>query len=132
MTPHAHRMSNPAPRAIIVDDSPSTSLVLEFMLEDLGFDVTSLHQPEQVLSHLASHHYDVMILDWMMPQIDGITLLPLMREHSEWSAMKIIMCTGRTGTNDKSNALEQGADWFLTKPVKMDTLRECLKALELL
>ena len=117
------------PRALIVDDNSSTSLVLEFMLEVLGYDVLCLHDPQKAMEHLRDHRYDVMILDWMMPHIDGITMLPELRARPELDAMQIIMCTARTGTNDKQEALNKGANWFLNKPVSIDVLRACLQSL---
>lgn len=119
-------------RAIIVDDNPSTAMVLEFILEELGIESDSMYQPEQVQEHLQSQCYDFMLLDWMMPVMDGIELLTALRQDPRTTQTKVIMCTARTSDDDKKTALKSGADAFLNKPITVAKVRETLQSLDLL
>jgi CheY-like chemotaxis protein len=119
-------------RALIVDDNPSNAMVVEFILEKLGLEYASLHHPEDVMEHLKTCRYDVMLLDWMMPNIDGIELLRTIRAKPEMASLKVIMCTARSGDSDRQTALNAGADAYLPKPLSLNTIRESLRGLELL
>lgn len=118
-------------RALIVDDNPSNAMVAEFILEKLGLESESLHLPETVMEHITTHRYDVMLLDWMMPNLNGIDLLKSLRAQPELAELKIIMCSARRGDADRQTALNAGANYYLPKPIALETMREALQALEL-
>lgn len=118
-------------RALIVDDNPSSSMVMEFILHELRIDSDSLHQPEKVMAHLSTNSYDLLLLDWMMPNIDGLELLAHIRSDSKLMHLPVIMCTARSSERDKQTALGAGANVFLPKPITLINVRECLHSMGL-
>ncbi len=119
-------------RALIVDDNPNNAMVAEFILEKLGLESESIHHPEAVMEHLINHAYDVMLLDWMMPNLNGLELLQTIRAKPEIAELKIIMCTARSGDSDRQSALNAGANLYLPKPLSLHSIRESLEKLQLL
>ena len=116
-------------RAIIIDDNANNRMVAELLLESLAIDAASCGDVPSALSHVATGEYDVILLDWMMPEIDGIEFLELLRESEAGKAIKVIMCTAKEGEASKQQALNAGADAFLTKPLMADTLKAAIDEL---
>ncbi|MGO9378961.1 MAG: HD domain-containing phosphohydrolase [Dissulfurispiraceae bacterium] len=109
-------MNHLAMKAVVVDDSRPNLLLVEAMAKTIGLEVSSFINPVEALAHVRKHGADMILTDYSMPQMDGITLLKeIRRTHKD---VPIIMITA--ADNDTSlelDALESGVTDFLTKPI---------------
>jgi len=113
---------------LIIDDNADNRLIARLMLEELGIHATEAGSVVEGLSLVTSGDVDFVLLDWMMPDIDGIEFLELLRESAEGRKAKIIMCTAKTSEADKAKALANGATGFLAKPITTARLSQALNA----
>ena len=115
-----------AKRILLVDDEPLIVKGLKYTLEQEGFETDSAADGEEALTKFFSGHFDFILLDVMLPKIDGITVCQRIREHSN---VPIIMLTAKGEQIDKILGLEYGADDYMTKPFSMRELIARCKAL---
>ncbi len=101
------------PKLLIIDDDISLNELLENYLSDFGFDVKSVTKPRMGLSYLESEEFELVILDVMMPEMDGFEVLKEIRGKSN---IPVIMLTARGDVMDRVLGLELGADDYLPKP----------------
>jgi CheY-like chemotaxis protein len=119
-------------RVLVVDDEIDTLNLLRTILEISGYQaVTTLNSVEAIM--LAEmEHPDCILLDIMMPQLDGFTLCKMMRLHPATMSLPIIFVTAYSALDIEERRLEAGADMVLPKPIGMDVLIEAVeKAAEL-
>jgi DNA-binding response OmpR family regulator len=114
-------------RLLIVEDHKPLVRSLKRGLEEEGFAVDVAEDGEEADYKVRSATYDVVILDVMLPKIDGLTLLKKWRE--EKILTHILMLTARDSTEDKVQGLDHGADDYLTKPFQLEELLARLRAL---
>lgn len=107
----------PPVRILVVDDEPFNIDLLEQQLEEQGYQTITATNGHEALEVLAADKPDLVLLDWMMPGLDGIAVLQRMRADPAWSRMPVIMMTARTTTEDKVQGLDAGADDYVTKPI---------------
>jgi DNA-binding response OmpR family regulator len=100
-------------RLMIIDDDVNLNELLKNYLSDFGFDVNTATRPRKGLLKLESGEYDLVVLDVMMPEMDGFAVLKEIREKSN---MPVIMLTARGEVMDRVLGLELGADDYLAKP----------------
>jgi len=98
---------------LVVDDDPRICRVLAHYLGQEGYEVRTALDGEEMRRRIAEGPPDLVILDLMLPDEDGLTLARELRAHSD---VPIIILTGKTGTTEEVAALEVGADDFITKP----------------
>ncbi|MDR5659696.1 response regulator transcription factor [Serpentinicella sp. ANB-PHB4] len=98
---------------LIVDDEKTLVKGLKRSLETEGYQVSVAFEGEEALKFINHHTYDLIILDLMLPKIDGISLCRMIRQKQD---TPIIMLTARDGDIDKILGLEMGADDYMTKP----------------
>jgi len=103
---------------IIDDDAEMTGLLNEF-LEDHKYGVQIFHNPLEALEYLQTNSADLVLLDIMMPEMDGLNVLRKIREHSE---IPVMMLTAKGDVSDKVVGLELGADDYLPKPFEPQEL----------
>jgi len=101
------------PSALIIDDEPQIRRFLRITLEANGYQVHEAKTGGDGLIEAATLRPDIILLDWGLPDQDGITILKRLRE---WTHTPVIMLTVRSGDQDKIAALDSGADDYLTKP----------------
>jgi two-component system response regulator MprA len=99
---------------LIVDDDPKLQRMLQRTLAYEGFQVRSVANGYEALSELQAHRPDVMVLDWLMPGMDGITVLERMRAAGDKTL--VLMLTARDAVENRVEGLESGADDYLVKP----------------
>lgn len=104
---------NSQPELMIIDDDVNLNELLENYLTDFGFKVHSVTRPQTGLRKLESGEYDLVVLDVMMPEMDGFAVLKEIRKKSK---MPVIMLTARGEVMDRVLGLELGADDYLSKP----------------
>lgn len=112
-------------KILIIDDEPSIHTVISAYLKAEGFDFKSAMDGSSGLSTALSYQPDVIILDVMLPGMDGIELLANLRQESD---VYVIMLTARTEETDKIVGLSVGADDYLTKPFSPRELIARIKA----
>ena len=105
-----------APRIIIVEDEPAIAEVLEYNLEEAGFDVQVEERGDQALRAIANRLPDLVILDVMLPGINGFDLARQLRRDPRTARVPFIMLTAKDGEVDRIVGLELGADDYVTKP----------------
>jgi len=98
---------------LIVDDDPAILRLLSTNLKARGYEIFTANNGEESLEAIQKDFIDLMILDLMMPKIDGVEVC---RRVREWSDVPIIILSARGDENDKVKCLELGADDYLTKP----------------
>jgi len=107
---------NPA-RVLIADDNPANVRILSMRLAADGYDVVTARDGEEALAVAHESQPDLILLDVMMPKLDGITVCRRLKEAQETSFTPIILVTAMTEPKDIVAGLEAGADEYLTKPV---------------
>jgi two-component system, OmpR family, KDP operon response regulator KdpE len=98
---------------LVVDDEPQIRRALRLVLRANGYDVTEVGAGEPALDALASKAYDLMILDLVLPDVDGVEVC---RRVREWSEMPVLILSAHGDEDIKVRALDEGADDFVTKP----------------
>jgi two-component system chemotaxis response regulator CheY len=116
--------------ALVVDDSDIIRKILTAHLQKLGFHVTSAVNGREALDRLHSmERADIALVDWNMPEMDGITFLREVRASADHHALPVMMVTTNTELSHVSQALEAGANEYIMKPFTADMLREKLELL---
>ena len=113
---------------LIVDDEPMTLNLLRMMLEPVGFSVTGVECGVEALARVNEHRPDVMILDVMMPDMDGITVCKTLRSLPETVDLPIVMLSGKTHLHAEEEGLAAGANKYLFKPMSRTDLINSLRA----
>jgi len=104
------------PLIAVVDDEPDILELVAMHLQKAGFAVATLPDANQLYRLLEHKTPSLIILDLMLPDVDGIDVCRLLRQNPRWSAIPIIMLTARTEETDRVLGLEIGADDYITKP----------------
>jgi two-component system, OmpR family, response regulator len=111
---------------LLVDDEDSVQKLLAYPLEREGFRVLQARDGEEALRQFSSEHIDLVVLDIMLPKLDGLEVCKRLRAESE---VPIIMLTARDDELDKVLGLELGADDYITKPFSIREFRSRVRAL---
>ena len=100
-------------RILVVDDDPNTTRLVRLYLQRDGHVVSTAADGLEALQIAREKHPDLIVLDIMMPKMDGVELCRVLRQESD---VPIIMLTARTTDEDKLKGLDTGADDYVTKP----------------
>ena len=100
-------------RILIVDDDTKTVASIKLYLEHAGFEVSIAYDERKALEKARGDHYDLLILDLMLPEVSGLDVCRILRAESQ---VPIIMLTARTTEEDKLRGLNLGADDYVSKP----------------
>jgi two-component system KDP operon response regulator KdpE len=112
-------MSTAGARVLVVDDEPAISRALKTNLSGHGFQVTTAGTGEEALREVERHHPDVVLLDLMLPDMDGLQIIQHIRERG---STPVIVLSAKGEERDKVAALDLGADDYLTKPFGVEEL----------
>lgn len=118
-------MENDKKKILVVEDEKSISDIIKYNLEKEGFEVLTSYDGENALVSAKFHNPDLILLDVMLPKVDGFTVCKKVRETS---SVPIIMLTAKEDEVDKVLGLELGADDYMTKPFGMRELLARIKA----
>jgi len=118
-------MPNGSTRILLVDDEQSVQTLLSYPLRKDGYHVTSALDGREALNRFGEARFDLVILDLMLPKLDGVEVCRQLRRRSQ---VPIIMLTAKDGETDKVAGLEVGADDYITKPFSMREFRSRVKA----
>jgi DNA-binding response OmpR family regulator len=114
---------------LVVDDEPDLRMIFRLSLEGEGFEVREAADGAEGLELLAAEPPDILILDVMMPGMDGFEVLTAMRQRGLAPATRTVLATCRTSERDHLRGWELGADEYLTKPFEADELADRLRHL---
>ena len=118
-------ISDRSARILLVDDEQSIQTLLSFPLRREGYEVVQAGDGREALDRFAEQSFDLVVLDVMLPQLDGLEVCRRLRARS---AVPIIMLTAKSEEIDKVVGLELGADDYITKPFSMREFRSRVKA----
>lgn len=111
-------------RILLVDDEPLILKGLKYTLEQEGYETDSAMDGEEALAKFFAQSYDIILLDVMLPKLDGLSVCQRIREHSN---VPIIMLTAKGEDMDKILGLEYGADDYMTKPFNILEVKARIK-----
>lgn len=117
------------PLVYVVDDEANIRRLAALGLQDAGYETATFSSGAQMLAALPSKTPDAVVLDWMMPQPDGLEVCRALRANSRWRHLPVLMLTARGDEVDKVLGLELGADDYMTKPFSVKELAARVKAL---
>jgi len=112
-------MSEPSTRILIVDDEADLRTVLRFGLEAEGFHVIEAGDGEEGLRAAREILPDLMVLDLMLPKMDGYKVCRALKFDERFRNLPIVILSARSGEQDRQLAMTMGADAFVTKPYEM-------------
>jgi DNA-binding response OmpR family regulator len=114
---------------MVVDDEPMTRTLLQLMLAPADCEVIEAEDGVEALEKIEQNLPDVLILDVMMPHMDGITLCRQLRRQAHTAILPIIMLSAKTSSEAVQEGLLAGADKYLTKPVSRQDLVNSIEEL---
>lgn len=114
-------------RILLAEDERSLSRALVMLLEKSNFSTDAVYDGEEALEYIASGNYDAVILDVMMPKLDGISVLRQIRRSG--NSVPVLMLTARSEIEDKVLGLDSGANDYLTKPFATQELLARIRAM---
>jgi len=114
-------------RVLIIEDEVRLAATLRDLLELNGYTADTCHDGESGLDNALTGIYDVILLDVMLPKLDGFTVLRRLRAAA--MATPVLMLTARSEVGDRVEGLDSGADYYLTKPFEPKELLACVRAL---
>ena len=109
-------MSAQQPRVLVVEDEPAQREVLAYNLEAEGFSVSRAENGEDALMLVDEEMPDIIVLDWMMPNLSGIEVCRRLKIRPETTGIPVIMLSARSEEVDRARGLETGADDYVIKP----------------
>jgi DNA-binding response OmpR family regulator len=118
-------MAEGSARILLVDDEQSVQKLLAYPLRKEGYEVVPAHDGREALDQFAAQRFDLVVLDIMLPKLDGIEVCRRLRSRSQ---VPIIMLTAKDDEIDKVLGLEMGADDYITKPFSVREFRSRVKA----
>src|SRR5215469_12749538 len=113
-------------RVLIVEDEPALLRALRINLRARGYEVATAAAGRDALAEAARRPPDAVLLDLGLPDLDGNDVI---RQLRAWTAVPVIVLSGRAGSGDKISALDAGADDYVTKPFSMEELMARMRAL---
>jgi two-component system alkaline phosphatase synthesis response regulator PhoP len=126
---NAPTLGSNGPTVLVVDDEEDLLSLLEYNLEQEGFEVVLARDGVEAVEQTREHEPDLIILDVMMPKMDGIEVCKRLRKDAHLRTIPIMMLTARTEEEDKVEGLDVGADIYLEKPVSVSVIVSQTKAL---
>jgi DNA-binding response OmpR family regulator len=103
-------------RILIVDDEPSIVISLEYLMRREGFEVSVAADGEAALAAVAAQPPDLVVLDVMMPKVNGFEVCRRLRAEPAWRGVRILMLTAKGRESELQKGLSLGADAYVTKP----------------
>jgi CheY-like chemotaxis protein len=118
------------PSVLVVDDEPQVVWVLQFSLEAEGYTTYAANNGVEALHEIAQHRPNLMVLDIMMPTMDGWSVLEELRALPPDERPRVVVVSALSSLRDRAKAAELGADAFVPKPFNVDDLLGVLHDLE--
>jgi DNA-binding response OmpR family regulator len=109
---------------MVVDDDPNALDIVRTFLESRGYTVATAQNGNQALALLEDVRPDLVLLDVMMPGMDGWEVARVIKNHPKYGDTRVVMLTARSDFADKHEGLRAGADDYMVKPIKLAELAE--------
>lgn len=119
-----------ATSVLVVDDEPQVVWMLQFSLEAEGYRTYAAGNGRAALDEIQEHHPALVLLDIMMPVMDGWSVLEQLQQLPEGERPRVVVVSARSSLRDRAKATELGADAFVAKPFSVDDLLHVLHGLE--
>jgi CheY-like chemotaxis protein len=119
-----------ATSVLVVDDEPQVVWMLQFSLEAEGYQTYAARNGRDALDEIQEHHPALVLLDIMMPVMDGWSVLEQLQQLPEGERPRVVVVSARSSLRDRAKATELGADAFVAKPFSVDDLLHVLHGLE--
>jgi two-component system alkaline phosphatase synthesis response regulator PhoP len=116
-------------KILIVDDEPNIVISLEFLMQQSGYDVSIARDGAQALMQMAAFQPDLVLLDVMLPHLNGFEVCQTIRENSAWNGVKVVMLSAKGRELEVRKGLALGADAYITKPFSTKELMEQVRIL---
>ncbi|MDX2283811.1 MAG: response regulator [Bacteroidia bacterium] len=113
---HPMRVTGKAAQILIVDDEPNIVTAIEFLMQQCGFVTEKAHNGQEAIEKLRRFQPDLILLDVMMPLMDGLEVAHEIRKQPELQEARIVFLTAKSADRDRLQAYGAGADAYLTKP----------------
>ncbi len=114
---------------LIVDDEPNIVLSLEYLMKKAGYTVRTAANGEQALRDIEQQRPDLVLLDVMMPRVNGYAVCQALRENPDYRDIRILMLTAKGRQVEQEKGMALGADGYVTKPFATQALLERVQAL---
>ncbi len=114
-------------KVLVVDDEPDIVETLKFRLESQGFEVITAYDGLEALEKARNERPDLIILDLMLPKMDGYQVCRLLKFDEKYSNIPVLMLTAKTQEIDRTTGLKTGADEYMTKPFDSQELMKTVK-----
>jgi two-component system, OmpR family, alkaline phosphatase synthesis response regulator PhoP len=125
------RNTSRAPRRVlVVDDEPQVVWVIQFSLEAEGYETFTARDGVEAMEQMVAHKPDLVVLDVMMPRMDGWSVLEALAKIPEADRPRVVMVTALASAADRARATELGADAYVSKPFSVEELIDVLHGLQ--
>lgn len=114
---------------LLVEDEPNIVLSLEFLMGQAGYGVRVAGDGEKAMEEMTAQAPDLVVLDLMLPKMDGLSVCEAIRANDEWRGVAILVLSAKSREADRKRAMELGADDYITKPFSNKDLVERAQAL---
>lgn len=114
-------------RILLVDDEIALAEVLGDRLQFSGYEVRCVENGLEALKILETESIDLILMDYMMPVMDGVETTKAVRSRDAWKKIPVVFLTARSRPEDRQRALEAGASDYLVKPFEVDTLMKTIE-----
>lgn len=116
-------------KVMVIDDEPAIHKLLQAILEHEGFQIMGLEERKETRETVTRRRPDVIILDIMMPEVDGFQILKMLKEDEDTRDIPVLVLTVRSLPEDREKAMSLGADLYMTKPFQPSELVEAVRSL---
>ncbi len=123
-------MARVAHRVLVVDDEPQVVWVIQFSLESEGYETYTARDGVEAMQQVAEHRPDLIVLDVMMPRMDGWSVLQELANLPEDERPRVVMVTALASARDRARAAELGAAAYVSKPFNVEELLGVLHGLQ--
>lgn len=120
----SHKMKIPGTRVLVIDDEPEITEIVEAFLTEAGYVVASENSPKNAAGKVAEFHPDVILLDIMMPGMDGYDVCQQIKKQQNFAHVPVIFLTGKDRADDMGRSFKVGGDMFIKKPFSCERLLE--------
>jgi DNA-binding response OmpR family regulator len=117
------------PLIVVADDNEDILRLLSARLAKRGYDVVTATDGLQALEAVRQHSPQAVVLDWVMPEVQGVEVCSRLKSDAETAAIPVVMLTARGAEKDVALGFTEGADEYLTKPFDIDELDLLLRRL---
>jgi len=116
-------------RVVLVEDDEMSAELLRFLVQRQGYRFEHVADGQQAMNLLDGEPPAALILDWLLPFVDGMTVLEAVRSSATWASVPVLVLTGKSREEDIVKALDAGANDFIAKPFQPAELTARLKRL---